>query len=57
MPRAGPALDLFHGVLAAEGLGTATLRVRELSPDDDAAALHLHGSPSFIAGGARTCFR
>jgi hypothetical protein len=50
-PNTGPALKLFREVLEAEGTDAGHLRVREVTSEDEAAALRFHGSPAFIAGG------
>ncbi|WP_211881679.1 hypothetical protein [Pseudarthrobacter albicanus] len=50
-PNSGPALDLFRTALAAEGKDASHLRLREVTCEADAEALHFHGSPSFIADG------
>lgn len=50
-PNSGPALVLFRKALETEGKDAGQLRVREVTSEDEAEALHFHGSPSFIADG------
>jgi len=50
-PNSGPALELFRQALAAEGRDTGGVTVLEVTTEDEAEALHFHGSPSFIADG------
>lgn len=49
-PNPAPALELYRQVLAAE-YAAGDLRVVELDSEEQAQALHFHGSPSFIADG------
>jgi hypothetical protein len=50
-PNSGPALELFRETLASAGKDVHCLTVREISSENEAQALHFHGSPSFIAEG------
>ncbi|MGP4033511.1 hypothetical protein [Pseudarthrobacter sp. 1C304] len=49
-PNSAPALDLFRQALAAEN-AAGDVRVVQLDTEEQATALHFHGSPSFIADG------
>lgn len=50
-PNSAPALELFRRALAAEGKDAGRVTVREVMSQDEAEALHFHGSPSFFADG------
>lgn len=50
-PNSGSALELFRAALTAEGIEPGLVRVREITSETDAAALHFQGSPSFTAAG------
>jgi hypothetical protein len=50
-PNSGPALGLFRTALEADGKDASHLRLREVTSEAEAQALHFHGSPSFIAEG------
>ncbi|WP_104062040.1 hypothetical protein [Arthrobacter sp. 4R501] len=49
-PNSAPALDLYRQVLAAEN-DAGDLRVVQVDSEEQAQALHFHGSPSFIVDG------
>jgi hypothetical protein len=50
-PNADDAQDLLKEALALEAPGAVSIRLREITTDDQAKALAFHGSPTFAAGG------